>query len=161
MSQTGSVSPRPADTASSGYMLLDLALALTILLILFAIAWPIVGNGTNNAQHAATAFDIASLLRSDRGLANRNGRLTGTDINLNSRTITSAGGRRIFIPRDLAVEVTTAQECVEGTKRFVITFAPNGSSCGGIILLKKQGNAYAVRINWLSGMIDVINVPKA
>jgi general secretion pathway protein H len=158
MSRIGSVDVR---RVSSGFMLLDLALALTILLLLFAIAWPAIGNGTNNAQQLATAYDIASLLRVDRSLAASDGRLRGTRINLTARTVTGTTGRLVYIPRDLAVEVTTAQECMEGTQSFVIIFAPNGSSCGGVILLRKNGRAYAVRINWLTGMVDVVKIPKA
>jgi hypothetical protein len=40
-------------------------------------------------------------------------------------------------------------------------FAPDGSSCGGVVNLKKDRQIYAIHINWLTGMIDVANVPKA
>jgi general secretion pathway protein H len=158
MSRTGSIDAR---NASSGFMLLEMVLALTILLVLFAVVWPKFGNGTNNAQQVAVAYDIATLLRTDRSLATRDNRQTATRIDLAARTVTGAAGRSILIPRDLDVEVTTARECTEGGQRFIIVFAPSGGSCGGVILLKKKGRAYAVRINWLSGMIDVVQMPKA
>jgi general secretion pathway protein H len=142
-------------------MLLDMALALTILLVLFAIAWPLIGRSTNNAQQMAIAFDIANLLKADRAVAARDGRKTATRIDLAARTVTNTAGRRIYLPADIAVEITTAQECMEGAQRFAITFSPSGSSCGGVILLKKGGRAHAIRVNWLSGMIDVVAIPKA
>jgi general secretion pathway protein H len=142
-------------------MLLDLALALTILLLMFAVVWPVVGRGTSNALQAATALDIATLLRTDRSSATRDGVPTGTRIDLSRRTFTGATGRRIEVPRDVAVEVTTGPRCIEGSQRFVVVFAPDGSSCGGVVVLRKGGQAYAIRINWLSGMIDVVNVPRA
>jgi general secretion pathway protein H len=142
-------------------MLLDLALALTILLLLFAIAWPLAHRGTSAAQHAATALDIATLLRVDRSLAARDGISTGTRIDVGRRMVTSATGRQVRVPSDLALEVTTTAQCAEGLQQFVILFAPDGSSCGGFVVLRKGEHALAIRINWLSGMIDVIALPKA
>jgi general secretion pathway protein H len=140
---------------SSGFLLLDMALALTILLLLFAIIWPSFGGGTMSLQESATALDIATLLRSDRTTATRTGVATATRIDLDRRTLTSASGRTIAVPADLALEVTTGAGCMTSARRFVIAFSPDGTSCGGIIVLRKRGMAYVVRVNWLSGMIDV------
>jgi hypothetical protein len=41
-------------------------------------------------------------------------------------------------------------------RQFVIVFSPDGSSCGGVIVLRKGRVAYAVRFNRLSGMIDIV-----
>jgi general secretion pathway protein H len=141
-------------------MLLDLMLALTILLLLFAIVWSSPNRGSSAAQQAATALDIASVLRLDRSLATRDGVRTGTRIDLAQRTITGATGRRVTVPDDIAIEVTTASPCIEGGRRFVILFAPDGSSCGGVVVLKRGDKGFAIRINWLSGMIDVVSLPK-
>jgi general secretion pathway protein H len=146
---------------TSGFMLLDLALALTVLLLMFAVVWPLVGSRTNSAQQAATALDIALLLRADRTAATRDGIPTGTRIDLARRVITGAGGRQVRVPSDVAMDLTTGTQCIEGARRFVILFAPDGSSCGGVLTLRRGNLTYAVRINWLSGMIDVLNVPKA
>lgn len=72
-----------------------------------------------------------------------------------------ATGRRVRVPIDLAIEVTTSPLCIEGPRRFLIVFAPDGSSCGGVVNLKKDRQIYAIHINWLTGMINVANVPKA
>lgn len=136
-------------------MLLDLALALALLLLLFAVVWPLVGPGTNNARHAATALDIATLLRGDRSAASRLGRAVATRFDLARRTVTSARGRRIDLPGDLAITVTTGAPCMEGARRFAIRFAPDGTSCGGVVLLSKGAQNYAITINWLSGAVDV------
>src|SRR5215470_3215580 len=148
------------DRKSQGILLLDMALALAILLLLFAIIWPTFGNGSTSLQQSATALNIATLLRSDRTAASRTGVPTGTSIDLDRRTLTSANGRSIEVPADIALEVTTGTACMTSVHQFVIAFAPDGSSCGGIIVLKKRGLSYAVRFNWLSGMIDVVHTPQ-
>jgi general secretion pathway protein H len=154
--QIGSVSSR---SNSSGYLLLDMALALTILLLLFAIVWPTFG-GTTTVLQSATALDIATLLREDRTTAITTGFPTSTHINLDQRTLTSSTGRLIEVARDLTLEITTGATCMTGARRFTIVFSAEGRSCGGVIVLKKGVVAYAVRFNWLSGMIDVVHTYK-
>jgi len=149
-----------ADHRSSGYLLLDMALALTILLILFAIIWPTFGGGTTSLQESATALDIATLLRHDRTSARRTGSPTGTRIDLDRRILTSADGRRVEVPSDINLEVTTGGACMTSARQFVIVFSADGSSCGGVIVLKKGAMSYAIRFNWLSGMIDIVHASK-
>jgi general secretion pathway protein H len=149
-----------AHSKSGGFLLLDMALALAILLLLFAIIWPTFGTGSTSLQQAATALNVATLLRSDRTAASLLGAPASTRIDLERRTLTSAKGQTIQVPRDIALEVTTGAACMTSARHFVIVFSPDGSSCGGVIVLKKRGLSYAVRFNWLSGMIDVVHVPQ-
>jgi general secretion pathway protein H len=144
------------NSRSSGYLLLDMALALTILLLLVAIIWPTFGLGTATVFQSATALDIATLLREGRTTASQTGRPTSTRINLDQRTIIGASGRQIEVARDIALEVTTGTTCMTSVRRFIIVFSPDGRSCGGVIVLRRKDMAYAVRFNWLSGMIDVV-----
>jgi general secretion pathway protein H len=141
-------------------MLLDLVLALTILLLAGSILWPVVGRGTGKAQQMATALDIATLLRTDRSSATRDRIPTGTRIDLVRRIVTGATGRQVSVPSDLAIEVATGANCMEGSQRFVIIFAPDGRSCGGAVILKRGDQSLAIRVNWLSGIVDVVALPK-
>jgi general secretion pathway protein H len=143
-------------SGSGGYLLLDMALALTVLLLLISIIWPTFGRGTATVLQSATALDIATLLREDRTAASRTGAPTRVRIDLDQRTVTGTTGRRIGIANDVMFQVTTGTTCMTGARRFTIVFSPDGTSCGGVIMLKKGGSAYAVRFNWLSGMIDVV-----
>ena len=54
---------------SGGFLLMDMALALTIMLLLFAVIWPTLGSGMTNLQESALALDIATLLRHERTIA--------------------------------------------------------------------------------------------
>lgn len=144
-----------------GFMLLDMVLALTVLLLLFAIAWPFLGSHTTSTQQAATALDIATLLRMDRALASKTGVATGTRIDLNQRILVGSNGRQIAIPADLTLEVLTGAACRHSASQFVIAFLPDGSSCGGIVSLAKNNRTYAVRFNWLTGLIDVVESTKS
>jgi general secretion pathway protein H len=140
---------------SSGFMLLDAILALSIALLLAIVIWPLVGARTAGAQIAAAALDITTLLRRDRTAASLQGRPSGTRFDLSRRLVTDATGRSVEIPRDASLEVMTAPQCADGQQRFLITFAPDGSSCGGVLTLREGSLAFRIRVNWLSGMIDV------
>src|SRR5579863_5286270 len=79
-----------AGERSDGFLLLDMALALTIMLLLFAVIWPTLGSGTTNLQQSALALDIATLLRHERTVASQTDAPSTTLINLDRRTLTSA-----------------------------------------------------------------------
>jgi general secretion pathway protein H len=136
-------------------MLLDLVLALTVVLLLSAVTWPMLGRGTGSVQQAAIALDIASLLRADRNAASESGNAMGTTFDLQGRTVQGASGWQIQLPPDIGIAVTTGNPCMVGARRFVIVFAPDGTSCGGEVALSSRAQTYTIRINWLSGLVDV------
>jgi len=140
-------------------MMLDMVLALTVLLLLVAVVWPMLGGGTTPALQSALALDIATVLRTDRASAASNGAPATTLIDLRRRAIVAASRRRVEVPSDIAIDVTTGAACKRAARQFAIVFAPDGSSCGGIITLSKGAMAYSIRINWFSGMIDVVGWP--
>ena len=153
MSRTGNAK---IGAGSRGILLLDMALALAILLLLFAIVWPTLGRSTTSLRQSAMALEIATVLRSDRTTAGIIGRPTSTRIDLNNRAVTGANGRRVEIADDIALDVVTGRGCSVAARQFVIVFSPDGSSCGGAIVLRKGRVAYVVRFNRLSGMIDIV-----
>ena len=97
-----------------------------------------LGRGTSSVEHAAIALDIATLLRADRGAAAERGAAVGTLLDLDRRTVTGASGRRVQVPDSIAMSVTTGMQCIAGAQRFAIVFAPDGTSCGGVIVLSKK-----------------------
>src|SRR5262249_26202019 len=133
-----------------GFVLLDMALALTLLLILFAVVWPTLGRGTSKARLAATTLDIVNLLRSDRSAAALEGLAKASRIDLEHRTITNAAGRVVAVPEDVRMEIAAGSSCARGNRLFVIVFAPDGSSCGSSLQLKKGSSIFVIRVNWLS-----------
>ena len=150
-----------AGRRSGGFLLLDMALALTIMLLLVAIIWPSFGSGTTVLQESATALDIATLLRGDRTAATRTGVPTSTRIDVDNRMLISASGRSVQVPADVGFEVVTGHACMTSRHRFLVVFSPDGSSCGGAIVVRKGGASYTIRINWLSGMIDVVYASRS
>jgi hypothetical protein len=58
------------------------------------------------------------------------------------------------------MEILAGSSCSRGGRLFFIVFAPDGSSCGANLFLAKGSSKYVIRVNWLSGMVDVVDNAK-
>ena len=146
-----------ARTPQAGAILLDVVLAVAILGLLMLLALPSLPSGTTASRQGAYAAEIAALLKADRSAAARTGREVGTQIDLATRRIASgASGRAITLPPDLTLDVVASDLCAAGPGRFSIIFAADGRSCGAVIRLAKSNRDWRIRINWLTGFIDVV-----
>jgi general secretion pathway protein H len=140
-----------------GFILLDLVLALAVFGLIVLVAWPLIAPGTSAARHAAYALEIAALLKDDRTAAARLQTSVVTRIDVFERRVSSgASARAVVLPGDLALDVLASQICSLGSGRFAIAFAADGRSCGAVIRIAKGERDWRVRINWLSGQIDVV-----
>jgi general secretion pathway protein H len=48
------------------------------------------------------------------------------------------------------------QRCADAPSRHVISFFATGMSCGGTITLSRLGAGYEVRVNWVTGGIEIV-----
>lgn len=143
-----------ATDPGAGYMLLDMTLALAVLLVVALVLWPSILGRTTRPQLAALALDSAATLRSLRVEAVRRGEPASARLDLATRQLHGDGGRAVTFPADLAVDFVTDRRCRPGARLFVLTFAPDGSSCGGVLTLSTRRAAWRIEINWLTGAID-------
>jgi general secretion pathway protein H len=150
-----------AGGAQDGVILLDLVLAVAVFAFVVLLALPSLPQGTTPARHAAYALEIAALLKTDRTAAARTGREIATRINVPARTIVgSAKQQTILLPEDLTLEVIGSDLCVTEPGHFAIAFAADGRSCGAVIRIGKNTRDWRIRINWLTGFVDVV-APQA
>lgn len=141
----------------AGFMLLDIVLALAITGLLAYLVWPLIPRDTTAARQAAYVLQIAALLKTDRTVAAREVREVSTAVDVVNRQITSgAGAGRIQLPKDLVLDVLASEVCRSGNGRFEIAFAPDGRACGAVLRIAKTGRDWKVRINWLTGYVDIL-----
>ena len=62
----------------------------------------------------------------------------------------------IRLPDDVQVEAILASRCADRSAGRSIDFFPSGMSCGGTIALARPGMGYQVRVNWLTGGVDIV-----
>jgi general secretion pathway protein H len=142
-------------------ILLDLVLAVAVIAFVVLVALPSLPQGTTPARHAAYALEIAAVIKNDRTAAARTGREFATRIDVPARAIAgSSRGQYILLPKDLNLEVIASDICVIEPGRYSIAFAADGRSCGAVISISKGTRDWRIRINWLTGFVDVV-APQA
>ena len=99
----------------------------------------------------------AALLKADRSAALRRRIQVATQVDAESRSIRSGvTGRVLRLPGDVAVQAILASRCADRLAGRSIDFFPSGMSCGGTIALARPGMGYEVRVNWLTGGVEIV-----
>jgi general secretion pathway protein H len=137
--------------------LLEIVCVLAIIAILAAVLLPGISGGTSRPRLEAYALEAASVFKTDHTAAIRLRVEVSSDINAPRRFIRSgATGRVLRIPNDVVFDAVLPQRCNQRSAFSAITFLPSGMSCGGAIALTRFGVGYEVRVNWLTGGIEVV-----
>jgi general secretion pathway protein H len=139
-----------------GFTLLEVVCIVALLAILAAILLPAFPRNTSRARLESYAVEAAALLKADRNAALRRRVQVVTEINAPGRTIRSgATGRTLRVPDDVGFDAVLAARCNQRAAGTTIRFFPSGMSCGGVIALTRLGTGYEIRVNWLTGGIEL------
>jgi general secretion pathway protein H len=140
-----------------GFALIEILCVLAIIGLLAAIILPAIPRSTTRAKLESYAVATAALLKSDRSAALRRQIQVATQVDAGSRSIRSgASGRVIRLPDDVALNAILASRCADRIAGRSIDFFPSGMSCGGVIALSRPGMGVEVRVNWLTGGVDIV-----
>ena len=140
-----------------GFALIEILCVLAIIGMLAAIILPAIPRSTTRAKLESYAVATAALLKSDRSAALRRQIQVATEVDAASRSIRSgATGRVIRLPNDVALDAILASRCADRIAGRSIDFFPSGMSCGGVIALSRPGMGVEVRVNWLTGGVDIV-----
>ena len=146
----------------SGFTLLEIVCVIAILAILAAIVVPALPRGTSRARLESYAIATAALLKADHDAAIRRGTQIVTQVNAASRLILSgATDRVVSIPGDVDFDALLAARCDKYPARSTIRFFSSGMSCGGVIELTRPGFGYQIRVNWLTGGVEIVALRPA
>ena len=137
--------------------MLEVVCVVAIVAILAAIVVPALPRGTSRARLESFAVEAATMLKADRDAAIRNRVQVATEIDAPLRVVRSgATGRVIRLPADVRFEAILAARCNNRPAGPTIRFFASGMSCGGTIALTRLGVGYQVRVNWLTGGVEVV-----
>jgi general secretion pathway protein H len=151
----------PHADAEAGFTLIEVVCVLAIIGLLAALVLPAIPRGTSQQRLAGYAVQVAALLKGDRNAAIRNHAQVATSLDAERRVVISgATASMVEIPADVTFEALLAQRC--GDRRgATIDFFPSGTSCGGVIAIARQGVGYQIRVNWLTGGVEVVATGKS
>ncbi len=148
---------RQGRSSEGGFTLLEIVCVLAVVALMAAIILPAIPRGTSRARLEALALETATLLRTDRVAAVQRHTHIATQIAPQSRSIRSgATGRVLHLPNDVRFDAVLASRCNQHAAGTVIEFFASGMSCGGTIALAREGASFQIRVNWLTGGVEVV-----
>ncbi|WP_424626893.1 pilus assembly FimT family protein [Bradyrhizobium sp. SYSU BS000235] len=146
------------DDAQHGFTLLEMVCVLAIIGLLSAVLLPFIPHNTSRSRLQAYALQVATLLKADRNAAVRRGTDVATLVDPGSRRIVSGTGKStIHVPDDVHFDATLPKTCNQKPAFSTISFFANGMSCGGSIGLTRFDTGYDVRVNWLTGRVEIVS----
>lgn len=142
---------------AAGFTLLEMLCVLAIISIIAALVGPsLLTRGDSGLRSLAIA--AAAVLKFDRNAAVKGGKIVSTRIDAAQRFIRSgASGRSLSIPADVRMRSTLAGRCSGVASEEGLLFFPSGFSCGGVITFERLTSAYEVRVNWYTGLPEVVS----
>jgi len=143
--------------AEDGFTLLEMVCVIAIIAMLAAVLLPNISRDTSRPRLEAYAVETASLLKGDRTAAIRHRVQIATQIDASARSLRSGStGRILRVPDDVAFTAILPERCNERPAFSTISFFATGMSCGGTIMLSRLGTGYEIRVNWLTGGIQIV-----
>jgi general secretion pathway protein H len=143
-------------TSERGFTLLEMVCVLALTAMIAAVLLPFVPRQTSRSRLQAYALQVATLLKADRNAAIRRGTDIATLVDARGRVIRSgATADMISIPDDVEFKALLPRTCGWHQALSTISFFASGMSCGGAIALSRADAGYEVRVNWLTGRIEI------
>jgi general secretion pathway protein H len=140
-----------------GFTLLEMVCVLAIIALLAGVLMPFIPRETSRSRLEAYALQAATLLKQDRNAAIRRNTSVATLVDPGARAIRSGVSTALLrIPDDVHFEAVLPQTCQRQAALSTIRFFANGTSCGGTIALTRFNAGYEIRVNWLTGRIEIV-----
>jgi general secretion pathway protein H len=141
-----------------GFTLLEMVCVIALIAMIAAVLLPFLPRHTSRSRLQAYALEAATLLKADRNTAIRRRADVSTLVDAPSRAIRSGATSQIVrIPDDVRFDALLPQTCRQRAALSTISFFADGMSCGGSIALSRLDTAYEIRVNWLTGRIEIVS----
>jgi general secretion pathway protein H len=145
------------ESAETGFTMLEMVCVLAIVALLAAILLPRLPGATSRPRLEAYAVEVAALLKADRNAALWNRGSVAAVVDAHERTVISGSSAHIVqMPNDVKFDALLPQRCNGKPAFSTISFFATGMSCGGVIRLTRFGSGFEVRVNWLTGGVDIV-----
>ncbi|MFY9958521.1 pilus assembly FimT family protein [Bradyrhizobium sp.] len=141
-----------------GFTLLEMVCVIALIAMIAAVLLPFLPRHTSRSRLQAYALEAATLLKADRNTAIRRRADVSTLVDAPSRAIRSGATSQIVrIPDDVRFDALLPQTCRQRAALSTISFFADGMSCGGSIALSRLDTAYEIRVNWLTGRVEIVS----
>jgi general secretion pathway protein H len=145
------------ESAEAGFTLIEMVCVLAIMALFAAILLPRLPGATSRPRLEAYAVEVAALLKADRNAALWHRGSVAAVVDAPARTIRSGSSAHVVrVPDDVVFDALLPQRCNGKPAFSAISFFATGMSCGGAIRLTRFGSGFEVRVNWLTGGVDIV-----
>jgi general secretion pathway protein H len=125
--------------------------------LLAAILLPRAPGGTSRPRLEAYAVEVATLLKADRNAAMQLRAGVSAQVDARGRLVRSgARGQVVQLPDDVVFDALLPERCNGRPALSTISFFANGMSCGGVIRVVRFGSGFEIRVNWLTGEVEIV-----
>jgi general secretion pathway protein H len=130
---------------------------MAIVAMLAAILLPLAPRGTSHPRLEGYAVQVAALLKADRNAAMQLRAGVSAQVDARGRLVRSgARGQVVQLPNDVVFDALLPERCNGQSALSTISFFANGMSCGGVIRLIRFGSGFEIRVNWLTGEVEIV-----
>ena len=140
--------------SEKGYSLVEMLTVLAVLTLLTAVTAVYLRGGGKPLALRVAALDLASCLRLARASAIAQNKERVVTIDLDRRSYACPGKSGVFPPGSRLLFRTAASEYLKD-KMALLRFFGDGGATGGHVFMEEHGQVWAVRVNWLSGSVEV------
>jgi len=136
--------------------LIELVVVLVIVGIAAAFVLPSLDKGFDTLQIRRAALGVAAVARSLRTRSMKEQRPFRLVVSSDDSSYWVFGEARVLFPEGVRVSLDGGEPVRQGVRQFI--FFPNGRMMSGQILVsgETQGGAYAVRLDTISGKVQVV-----
>lgn len=146
------------ETYQHGFTLLEMVCVIALIALIAAVLLPFLPQHTSRARLQAYALEAATLLKADRNAAIGRRADVATLVDPSSRAIRSGATAQLLrIPDDVRFDALLPQTCRRRPALSTISFFADGMSCGGTIALVRLDTTYEIRVNWLTGRVEIVD----
>lgn len=141
-----------------GYTLIELLVVMVIMLLVYALAAPMISAGVSGSELKAAARQVAAGLRKARSEAVMHKNEVALTMDVEQRQFELSGDKRIYhFPGKIKASLYTAQAELIDAKIGAIRFYPDGSSTGGRVTLSLGERKYLVDVDWMTGRVKILD----
>lgn len=140
---------------SRGVVLLDVVLAVAVLSLAALVLMPGPRAGVSTTDLRAEAARIAATFRQGRAAAIQNHGSADVLVDPAARTVALDGETATRVRDGIGLDWVTSNLCpmVRGTR--ALRFLSDGRSCGGVLTLTAAPGRMQLRVDWLTGRVEM------
>jgi len=137
----------------AGFTLIEVTAVMLIIALVVSLVVSMMP-GTGRSRLKALTLETAALLRRERVNAILTGHDRQVSLDGTRRLLVGENGDIVMIPRDVVIDILSANEVRSG-RLAIVRFHPDGASSGAVLRLSRERMEYEIRVNWYTGGVTI------